>query len=399
MIEGWKYETMKDICEVNQGFQINISKREKHKRNNNKIYITIQHLNNIGDKEYIKDEDHNDSVVCKKEDVLMTRTGNTGRVVTNVEGVFHNNFFKINFDRSKIDKDFLVYYLNMKSIQTLILKKAGTSTIPDLNHKDFYSIPFVYPQNIEEQKAIVSVLSNMDRLIDSLQKTIEKKEKIRLKTTNELLENNLKRKNFSSKLRKIKLSEIGYTYSGLNGMKLSNFDGGDKRYITFLNVLNNPIVKEKLFEKFHCDNTQEGVKKGDLFFNTSSETPEEVAMCSTIDYDVNEVYLNSFCFGFRITDNTVDNIYLSYYFRSIYGRNIMKTIAQGSTRFNLPKDKFLNYEIEIPEDINEQKAIVEVLQNMDNEIESLNKKLKKYKQIKEGMMEELLTGKVRIKYE
>ena len=77
----------------------------------------------------------------------------------------------------------------------------------------------------------------------------------------------------------------------------------------------------------------------------------------------------------------------------------MKTIAQGSTRFNLPKDKFLNYEIEIPEDINEQKAIVEVLQNMDNEIELLNKKLQKYKQIKEGMMEELLTGKVRIKYE
>ena len=399
MIEGWKYETMKDICEVNQGFQINISKREKHKRNNNKIYITIQHLNNVGDEEYIKDKDHNDSVVCKKEDVLMTRTGNTGRVVTNVEGVFHNNFFKINFDRSKIDKDFLVYYLNMKSIQTLILKKAGTSTIPDLNHKDFYSIPFVYPQNIEEQKAIVSVLSNMDRLIDSLQKTIEKKEKIRLKTTNELLENNLKRENFSGKLRKIKLSEIGYTYSGLNGMKSSNFDGGDKRYITFLNVLNNPIVKEKLFEKFHCDNTQERVKKGDLFFNTSSETPEEVAMCSTINYDVNEVYLNSFCFGFRITDNTVNNIYLSYYFRSTYGRNIMKTIAQGSTRFNLPKDKFLNYEIEIPEDINEQKAIVEVLLNIDNEIELLNKKMQKYKQIKECLMEELLTGKVRIKYE
>ena len=111
MLEEWNYETMKDICTVNQGFQINISQREKHKRNNNKIYITIQHLKKIGNDEFIRDIDHNDSVVCDKNDVLMTRTGNTGCVVTNVQGVFHNNFFKINFDRNRIDKDYLVYYL------------------------------------------------------------------------------------------------------------------------------------------------------------------------------------------------------------------------------------------------------------------------------------------------
>ncbi len=70
----------------------------------------------------------------------MTRTGNTGVVVSGVEGVFHNNFFKINYDKGIIDKDFLVYYLNMKRTQNIILTKAGTSTIPDLNHNDFYSI-------------------------------------------------------------------------------------------------------------------------------------------------------------------------------------------------------------------------------------------------------------------
>ena len=391
--EDWNYKTMKDICIVNQGLQINISQREKYKKNDNKVYITIQHLNNIGENEYIRNKDHNESVVCNKNDILMTRTGNTGKVVTNVEGVFHNNFFKVNFDREKIDKDYLFYYLNMKSIQTLILAKAGTSTIPDLNHNDFYSIPFIFPNNIKEQKAVVRILKDIDSLIRLLENTIEKKKKIKNQAMMELMD--IK----NQKYKTITLNQIGYTYSGLSGMNSSNFTGGNKQYITFLNILNNPVVKEEFFGKFHCDNIQNKVQKGDLFFNTSSETAEEVAMCATIDYDVENVYLNSFCFGFRINDKSVDNKYLAYFFRSQYGRNIMKTIAQGSTRFNLPKEKFLNYKIQIPEDINRQIEVTEILSNMDNEIEKLNIKLNKYKLIKEGMMEELLTGKVRLNYE
>ena len=75
----------------------------------------------------------------------MTRTGNTGMVITNVDGVFHNNFFLIDFDREKYDKDFLVQYLNLDLIQADILRRAGTSTIPDLNHGEFYKIRVFEP--------------------------------------------------------------------------------------------------------------------------------------------------------------------------------------------------------------------------------------------------------------
>lgn len=392
---GWQYKTMKDICYVNQGFQINIKKRDKHKRKNNKIYITIQHLNSVGDDEYINDKDHNDSVVCNPNDILMTRTGNTGRVVTGVSGVFHNNFFRINFDSSKIDKDYLVYYLNLKSIQNLILEKAGASTIPDLNHGDFYSIPFNYPENLNEQRAIAKTFINIDNLINSLQLLILKKEKIKKQTMNILFDKN----NFKSELKTICLNKIGYAYNGLSGMKSENFKDGNKKYITFLNVLGNPIVKEQQFKKFNCNNVQKKVKKGDLFFNTSSETPEEVALCSTINFDIDELYLNSFCFGFRITDHSINNLYLSYFYRSKYGRNIIKNLAQGSTRYNLPKKKFMEYLICVPSDTNEQIEYANILMNMDNEIELLNEKLSKYKKIKDGMMEDLLTGKVRLSYE
>lgn len=196
--------------------------------------------------------------------------------------------------------------------------------------------------------------------------------------------------------KKVSLAEIGNTYNGLTGLNLSNFGDGDKKYITFLNILNNPIVNINKFERFHCENPQNEVKKGDLFFNTSSETPEEVAMCSTINDDVKDLYLNSFCFGYRLNNTQINNVFLSYLFRSNIGRNIIKSIAQGSTRFNLPKGKFLEYEFYIPESYEEQKAIADVLTNIDELIHSLEKLIEKKEKIKNGVKIKYIYGTEKI---
>jgi type I restriction enzyme S subunit len=105
----------------------------------------------------------------------MTRTGNTGQVVTGVNGVFHNNFFKVNYDE-RLDKDFLVQFLRSEKTQKLIIRYAGTSTIPDLNHKDFYrlSIPLY---DIQQQKKIGNLLSTMDKLIEDKENLIKEIDK------------------------------------------------------------------------------------------------------------------------------------------------------------------------------------------------------------------------------
>ncbi|WQZ93152.1 restriction endonuclease subunit S [Helicobacter pylori] len=163
--KDWEIKTFRDISTINQGLQIPISQRLKAPTEHAKFYITIQALNNRKEFEYIKT--YNESVVCHKDDILMTRTGNTGMVITNIEGVFHNNFFKINFDRTLINKDFLVYFLSLEQTQKTILKKAGTSTIPDLNHNDFYSLLIPLP-SLNEQIAIANILSDLDHEIISL---------------------------------------------------------------------------------------------------------------------------------------------------------------------------------------------------------------------------------------
>ncbi|MCB8789023.1 restriction endonuclease subunit S [Planktothrix agardhii] len=99
--EDWNWIPLKLVCKVNQGLQIAIEKRLKNQNGQAKRYITIQSLNSDANLEYI--DNYASSVVCNEEDILMTRTGNTGIVITGVSGVFHNNFFKVKFDKSKID--------------------------------------------------------------------------------------------------------------------------------------------------------------------------------------------------------------------------------------------------------------------------------------------------------
>ena len=147
------------------------------------------------------------------------------------------------------------------------------------------------------------------------------------------------------------IGSLGYTYSGLSGKKKSDFGSGNAKYIPFLNILTNTQIDTNNLESVCVSNTehQNNVAKGDLFFNTSSETPEEVGMCAVLSKDCPNTYLNSFCFGFRpFENNGANGIYLSYFFRGNSGRKLMSVLAQGATRYNLSKTNLLESSIYLP---------------------------------------------------
>jgi type I restriction enzyme, S subunit len=155
----WDTLSLREVVSVNQGLQIAISERFRSPGPNRHLYITIQYLNNThSEKDTFYIEESNSSVVCDHSDILMVRTGNTGMVVTDVAGVFHNNFFKVIYDRRRAVRDFMVTHLQRQVIQKLIMDYAGTTTIPDLNHRDFYRLPFNCPPK-QEQTLIMSKLN------------------------------------------------------------------------------------------------------------------------------------------------------------------------------------------------------------------------------------------------
>ena len=133
---------------------------------------------------------------------------------------------------------------------------------------------------------------------------------------------------------------------------------------------------------------QNPVRFGDLLFNGSSETPEEVGLCSVIDFEPGKLFLNSFCFGFRpFSLDHFDGV-----FRSSIGRQIMVGLAQGSTRYNLSKPKLLAAELLVPS-VQEQRSIAALLTDVDLEIDSLDALIAKKRNIKQGAMQQLLKPK------
>lgn len=297
----------------------------------------------------------------------------------------------------KINNEFFYYWYAANGDEIGTRYAQGTKQ-QNLSPEVMKNVIIPLPPTIEEQQRIANALSDVDTLINNLEKLIAKKKNIKQGAMQQLLTGRKRLPRFAGKWNKKTISKIGFTYNGLSGKIASDFGKGSAQYITFLNVLNNPVIDKHLFQKVNVSESenQNKVLKDDLLFNTSSEVPEEVGICSVLKAEVPNLYLNSFCFGFRLTDNAVDGLFLSYYFRSSLGRNLMSLLAQGSTRYNLSKDNFLKSSIVIPSTKEEQTAIANVLSDMDSEIATLETKLAKYRKLKTGMMQQLLTGKIRL---
>lgn len=180
----WEQRKFSDIFNLSQGLQIEISKRFVNPGENMYFYITNEFLKS-GSNEMYYIYNPPVSVLCDESDILMTRTGNTGVVVTDVKGCFHNNFFKIKYDPNNYDKYFICQYLSTPNMQKKILNSAGSSTIPDLSHKSFYRLLGNFP-DIIEQKRISDFLINLDNLITLHQHKLEKLQNIKKAYLNEM---------------------------------------------------------------------------------------------------------------------------------------------------------------------------------------------------------------------
>ena len=118
-----------------------------------------------------------------------------------------------------------------------------------------------------------------------------------------------------------------------------------------------------MIENVEVDSRQREVEVGDVFFTTSSETPEEVGMSSVLKKKIGITYLNSFCFGFRPSVK-FDLDYLAFMLRSESVRKQIKLLAQGISRFNIAKTKMMYIDIQVPK-IDEQIAIGKYFAQLD----------------------------------
>lgn len=184
-----------------------------------------------------------------------------------------------------------------------------------------------------------------------------------------------------------KLGEMGQTYTGLSGKTKDDFGHGQARFVTYMNVFSNPISNPEMTEPIEIDPKQNEVEVGDVFFTTSSETPEEVGMSSILLEKRGKTYLNSFCFGFRPSEK-IDSYYLAYMLRSESTRAKIILLAQGISRYNISKNKVMEIAVSLPS-LDEQKMIGQYFSQLDNLITLHQRKVEKLTNVKKSMLEKM----------
>ena len=222
----------------------------------------------------------------------------------------------------------------------------------------FFQMPIPLPY-IDEQRKIGELLTRLDHLI-----TLHQRECISFtaRAGRRILTANKKRNTSSWEQRK--LGDIGETYTGLSGKTKADFGHGQARFVTYMNVFSNPISNPEMTEPIEIDPKQNEVEVGDVFFTTSSETPEEVGMSSVLLEKRGKTYLNSFCFGFRPSEK-IDSYYLAYMLRSESARDKIILLAQGISRYNISKNKVMEIAVSLPS-LDEQKLIGQYFRQLDN---------------------------------
>ena len=184
-----------------------------------------------------------------------------------------------------------------------------------------------------------------------------------------------------------KLGNCGTTYGGLTGKTKEDFGHGNARFIPYTNVFDNPLTDTKRLEAVEIDSSQNQVAYGDVFFTVSSETPGEVGMSSVWLSDLEDVYLNSFCFGYR-QDSTFDPHYLAYMLRSSSVRSNLTLLAQGISRFNISKNKVMELSVPVPSAV-EQKQLGKFFTKLDHLITLHQRKYDKLCTVKKSMLDKM----------
>lgn len=292
---------------------------------------------------------------------------------------------------TNLDLDWIYHMIQShKSIIGLMDSMAGTDP-PNLSNKGIYSVRIPLPPTLKEQKAIATVLSDTDALIQALEQKIAKKKRIKKGVMQQLLtpkegweELNLG----ESAILKARIGWQGLTTAEyLNNGNYFLITGTDFKngYIDWGNCV---FVKKNRYDQ--DKNIQ--IQKEDVLV-TKDGTIGKVAL---VDKVPKPTTLNSGVFVIRPKNKAFNSKYFYYVLMSNHFDKFLSKLTAGSTISHLYQKDFIHFTFPIPPTYEEQEQIAQVLFVIDQEIENLEQKLSKYQRIKQGLMQQLLTGKIRL---
>ncbi|MFC4711141.1 restriction endonuclease subunit S [Enterococcus eurekensis] len=323
--------------------------------------------------------------------VLFTSRAGIGKTaILAKEGATNQGFQSIVPHKNALDSYFI--YSRTNELKRYGEIQGAGSTFVEVSGKQMAKMPILIPI-LEEQIKIGGFFKQLDNTIALHQRQYDLLIIIKQSYLQKLFPKKgrkypeIRFEDFEKKWEQYKLGEIGKTFTGLSGKTKDDFGHGYAKFITYMNVYKNAIAAVDGMDSIEIDPKQNEVRFGDVLFTTSSETQEEVGMSSVWMGNDNNIYLNSFCFGFR-PDMKFNEYYLAYILRSPFVRRKFIFLAQGISRYNISKSKVMDIEISAPE-LEEQNKIGLFFKNLDEAINLHHQNLENLKQMKKSLLQKM----------
>ncbi|MEN9302160.1 MAG: hypothetical protein RL264_589 [Bacteroidota bacterium] len=321
-------------------------------------------------------------------DVLLTHKGTVGNVaiVQDIKTPYimltpQVTYYRVN--PKKIFNKFLKSYFETNGFQKVLEMLSGGGTRAYIGIVKQRELPLIIPPTLTEQKAIATALSDVDALISSLERLITKKKAIKQGAMQELLtppnKGGKRLLGFSGEWEEKTLGDICRINMGQSPLSSNYNNSGNGLPL----IQGNADIKErKTIIRSYTSQITKTAEEGDIVMSVRAP--------------VGEVAIATFncCIGRGVCSIKYPNEFLYHYL--IYLESSWGKFSTGSTFDSINSSQLKGLEITIPMEKIEQQAIAKILTDMDAEIEALEAKKEKYKGIKQGMMQELLTGKTRL---
>lgn len=338
-----------------------------------------------------------DKYLVKKGDILLARTGaSTGKsyLYHPKDGKLFYAGFLIKAHALPSSDDYFIYSQTLTDRYWKWVKTASMrSGQPGINANEYASYSFAAP-SLPEQRKIADFLSAVDAVIAAQQAEVDAWEQRKKGVMQKLFGQEVRFKaddgsGFPDWEEKT-LGEEGQFYGGLSGKGKEDFDCGNGRFVTYMNVYKNIFASRDAMGRVKVGDAekQNKVRYGDILFTQSSETVDEVGLSSVYLYD-DEPYLNSFCMGYRF--NNPANVcpeFIGYCMRSNEIRKSIMLMGQGISRINLGAKRLATVKYKIPS-LPEQRKIADCLASMDEVIQKSKNELAKWQELKKGLLQQM----------
>ncbi len=329
-------------------------------------------------------------------DFILSNSMSFGRpYILNIDGCIHDGWLTIQSYNEFFDKEYLYYLLSSDMVFAQYISMAAGSSVKNLNKDKVSSLIVSIPAKCEQQK-IAESLSNMDNLISSLEKLIEKKKAIKQGAMQELLTGKKRLPGFCGEIEYKPIKVLCEIFADGDWIESKDQSSDGIRLIQTGNIGVGKYLDKDDKQRFISEDTFKKLNCLEIFENDVlvSRLPEPAGRACILPSSSKRRITAVDCTIIRFTNyNPV--LFVAYSQTKEYRNNVDMAMA-GSTRQRISRKELGEIPIPVFPTNEEQNAVASIFSNMDTEITALEQKLAKCQKIKQGMMQQLLMGKIRL---